>query len=95
MYAHEMGEIKAALLLGNCFFEGLGCVQDYKRAFLYFNDLRDNNSIAQYKLGLCYEYGLGCSPNINVAKYYYLKSAESGNLDASKKIKEIMGELYD
>lgn len=95
MYAHEMGEIKAALLLGNCFFEGLGCVQDYKRAFLYFNDLRDNNNIAQYKLGLCYEYGLGCSPNINVAKYYYLKSAESGNLDASKKIKEIMGELYD
>lgn len=44
---------------------------------------------AQCNLGWYYEYGLGCEPDIYLAKKYYELSAEQGFEDAIKYLKRI------
>ena len=44
---------------------------------------------ANYYLGLCFENGYGTNAQINIAKYWYRKSAECGNEKAIKRLEEL------
>ena len=51
-----------------------------KLAFKHFKNAADNGHVeACYNLAYCYEYGLGCKPNMSKAIRYYEMSAEQGN----------------
>ena len=58
--AAEQGDAVAQLFLGQMFFEGLGVLQDYKVAMMWFKKSASSNiSMAQNNLGLIYEQGRG------------------------------------
>ncbi|MFA6628868.1 MAG: tetratricopeptide repeat protein [Sulfuricurvum sp.] len=57
--------------------------KEYLQAFSQYKILADqNNSAALQKIGLMYELGKGCDQNYTLAKQYYTKASELGNIDA-------------
>ncbi|CZR99543.1 Putative beta-lactamase HcpC precursor [Clostridioides difficile] len=53
-----------------------------KSIYWYKQSTEHGNSEAQYKLGICYEHGVGVRRNLKKAFYWYKLSAEQNNLDA-------------
>ena len=65
--------------MGNHYFYGDNSVKaDDKEAFiLWHKAAQKGHPIGQYKVGLCYKYGIGVEPNESSAKDWLLKSAKN------------------
>ncbi|PKK69313.1 hypothetical protein RhiirC2_781142, partial [Rhizophagus irregularis] len=57
---------------------------------LYHKAANSGYSLAQYNLGLMYEYGKGIEKDINQAIYWYEKSAKQGYQLAQNRLEIIM-----
>ena len=80
-------DVKAQMSRGECYLNAKGGTPDYESAGdCYVMVLkRNNDAIAQYKLGLCYAYGQGPWYNDKCQAYDRLaESAKQGNADAKK-----------
>ncbi len=85
--AAEAGDIEAQNELGNCYYNGDGVEQDYKKAaYWYGKSAESGNAIPEYNLGLLYEYGDGVEQDSAKAAEWYRKSAEQGYERAQYKI---------
>ena len=90
----ELGYIPAQIWLGNIYRYGQLCSVgvDYEKAFYWYNKAAMQSSeVALYKVGVCYEKGLGVEKNYKEAGEQYYNSAISGYAPAQKKI----GECYE
>ena len=65
--------------MGNHYFYGDNSLKaDDKEAFiLWHNAAKAGHPVGQYKVGLCYKYGIGVEPNESSAKDWLLKSAKN------------------
>ncbi|MBN1970764.1 MAG: SEL1-like repeat protein [Candidatus Delongbacteria bacterium] len=73
--------------LGRMYFMGLGCHQDYQKAFeLFLESSRLGNAGGSHMLGLCYRNGYGTEPNPRLG-YKILKRLADGGY--SQSIKEL------
>ena len=59
--------------------------------FIKFDDVlteeeKTHDSILQFYLAVCYEFGIGCEEDKNQAFYWYKKSAEQGNASAQLRL---------
>lgn len=78
--AYKKGDKKlCAYELGECYFEGLGCTQNYTMAFnLHLEAAQNNNPYAAYSVAMDYYNGLGCKKNDIEALKWNKIAAESG-----------------
>ena len=84
--------VTAQNYLGYCYQNGIGTLQDHKKAFAWY--LRSSNkgyALSQCNLGCCYENGIGTERNEEKAFEWYLKSAENGNISAQNSL----GRFYE
>ena len=85
--AAEQNNTDAQLILGNCYYDGLGIEEDYQQAFYWYEKAAAlGNAEAQNTLGDCYYYGHGIEMNNQKAFYWYKKAAEQGNAEAQSKL---------
>lgn len=76
----EAGDARAQLGVARMYHGGLGVVQDYELAFLWFTRAADQNDAnAQYILGAMYRDGKGVERDGAKALSLSLKSANQGN----------------
>ncbi len=81
--ASETENEDALYMLGNCYLEGIGVAVDYAKAYAIFDMLSEqDHHLAQLKLGQMFYYGKGTPKNDNIAKHYFLQSAQGGNEEA-------------
>lgn len=86
--------------LGECFFYGRGCQQNYEEAIKWF---RKSEKYSYYYLGICYFEGKGTNVDKEKAYSYLCSSAISGNQQALSYISEngdaeglyLLGEAYE
>ena len=60
-----------------------------KAAELYAKAAVMGHARAQYKFGLCCEFGRGCPKNVELAYKSYMKAAQQGDKDAQQKIQRL------
>lgn len=74
----------AMYMLGECWFYGRGCQQNFEKAFIcYQNAAKQNNSHAQNRIGMYYYHGIGNSKkDFENAIYWFRKAAMQENSDA-------------
>jgi TPR repeat protein len=73
--------------LGQCYFEGLGVVQNYKEANIWLYKAAENDHYeAQCYLGVCCAEGQGIKQDYNEAIKWFRRSAENGNDFAGHKL---------
>ena len=85
--AAEQNNTDAQLILGDCYYDGLGTEEDYQQAFYWYEKAAGlGNAEAQNTLGDCYYYGHGIEMNNQKAFYWYKKAAEQGNAEAQSKL---------
>lgn len=82
-----LGKGKTFNKLGELFFHGIGCEQDYKTAKELFESAGIGDSF--YNLGYMYENGLGVKSNMQLAKQYYEKGAKLENESCIQKCDEL------
>lgn len=76
---------------GNCFYLGLGVVQDYGQALKWFRKAaNEGSSEAKNAIGDCYYNGTGLDQDIEEAVKWYKEAAEEGSVTALTNI----GECY-
>ncbi|UZO03879.1 uncharacterized protein OCT59_024280 [Rhizophagus irregularis] len=96
------GNIVAMYNLGHCYKEGLGIKKDNNKAFELFKQSAEGeypsgitmlgycygeeNMIAQFLLGVMYEYGEGITKDIGKAIYWYKKFSKKGYQSAQNKL---------
>jgi TPR repeat protein len=88
--ASELGSGDADYYLGELTYNGLGTIKDFKKGWQYTtNALKRGFGMANWRIALCYENGLGIPKNQKMAAKYYLlcaepirKLAESGDPEA-------------
>ena len=69
--------------IGKCFYTGIDCQQDYKKAFNCFKRAGElGNDKALFNIAVCYKLGNGVEKDISTACTYYKKSADAGNVKA-------------
>ena len=79
----EMGNAKAAFILGASYFYGTGVEKDYEIAVFWLTRAAEqNHGDAQYYLKKCYENGLGVEKDIEKAVYWCKKAAEHNQPEA-------------
>lgn len=60
---------------------------DYAKLFKEYKKMAEKgDDLAQYKLGCCYSDGKGTAANLSLAKSWWHKSAQQGNLSAYRKL---------
>lgn len=78
------------LELGEAYYLGRGRkVDERKAAELYAKAAVMGHARAQYKFGLCCEFGRGCPKNVELAYKSYMKAAQQGDKDAQQKIQRL------
>ena len=83
----EKGDPKAQYDLGNCYYDGRGVSQDYKKAFKwYLKSANGGCAEGQCSLGYCYENGFGIDKDYKKAFEWYLKSATLGSAMAKNNL---------
>lgn len=78
--------------LGWTYRYGKGVAQNYVKAVEYYKqaiEWNPNDDYALSNLGDMYRNGYGVEQSLNIAKTYYCKSADLGNENAKKALKEI------
>ena len=69
---------------------GNGVKQDYSEALRWYRKAAEQeNSYAQFMLGLMYENGLGVTKNLQEARKWYRKAADQGYTDAQEALKRL------
>ncbi|WP_278971192.1 tetratricopeptide repeat protein [Megasphaera elsdenii] len=89
---YEKKDFSCAGNLGWTYRYGKGVAQNYVKAVEYYKqaiEWNPNDDYALKNLGDMYRNGYGVEQSLNIAKTYYCKSAELGNEDAKKALKEI------
>ncbi len=84
--------------LGLCYARGLGCTQDYDRAFEQLNMHRTATNKfpdAEYELGLLYLYGRGVTRDYSQAAVLIRDAARKGQLDAMALLGYLEGKTED
>ena len=83
----ELEDAKEMNNLGDCYYNGEGTDQDYKKAFEWFKKgAEEGNASAMSNLGCCYYKGKGTDKNYSNAFEWYKKAAEQGNADAMNRL---------
>ena len=78
--AAEQGHAEAQSLLGVCYLEGKGILQDDKQAVYWFRKAAEQGDTdSQRHLGYCYYNGHGVYQDLQQAFYWYKKAAEQGH----------------
>lgn len=76
-------DVKEQVRLGNCYAEGRGVEQDWKKAVeCYEKAALQGNKEAQCKLGCCYADGSGVEQNVKEAVRWFGKAAKQGFAEA-------------
>ena len=76
----EQGDTTAQSSLGECYMNGDGVAQDFKKAFFWFEKAAiGGDANAQSELGNCYGKGFGVEKNEKLAASWRLKAALQGN----------------
>jgi len=79
--AVESGDNKAKAVLGSFKLGGLGGAEiDKNGAADLFSSCCETDTEAMWKLGLCYEFGMGREKDVAKAKALYVQSREGGNV---------------
>lgn len=84
-------ELKEAIFkFGYIYEKGIGVMQDYEKAYKYYNIAAEKNCIkAMNKLGDWYKKGVFLSRNINLAIKWYEKAANRNDIDGLENLIEI------
>jgi TPR repeat protein len=87
----EGGHPDGITMLGYCSYNGIGTEIDMQNAFeLYQKSANLGNKVAQYNLGIMYEYGRGTTTkDIGKAIYWYEKSAKQGYQQAQNEFNKL------
>ncbi|MBQ8268262.1 MAG: sel1 repeat family protein [Clostridia bacterium] len=87
----SMGYAPAAVALGFCYEEGLGVAMDRRRAFLWYERAaKEQETMALYRLGRAYFYGIGINRNFAEAHKLLRRAAAQGIEDARKDLFEML-----
>lgn len=89
---YEKKDSSCAANLGWTYRYGKGIAQNYVKAVEYYKqaiEWNPNDDYALSNLGDMYRNGYGVEQSLNIAKTYYCKSADLGNENAKKALKEI------
>ncbi|MBP3497901.1 MAG: SEL1-like repeat protein [Alistipes sp.] len=74
---------ESELNLGFCYLLGYGCSPDISKAQKHIaNAAKKDNAVAQYSMGVFYDYGVGVKMNAKQAMEWCLKAAEQGLVEA-------------
>lgn len=84
-------ELKESIFkFGYIYEKGIGVMQDYEKAYQYYNLAAEKNCIkAMNKLGDWYKKGIFLSRNINLAIKWYEKSANKNDIDGVENLIQI------
>ncbi|MDR1006496.1 MAG: sel1 repeat family protein [Bacteroidales bacterium] len=83
----KSGNVQAQFALANQYYSGIGRLQDYKQAFVWFEKAAKGGNVdAMYSVATMYEDAKGTKENIREAFNYYLKAAERGNHSSQLKV---------
>lgn len=78
--AARRGDYDAQTRLGRLHEEGLGCSQDYQRAFFWYKKAakrkRRDSVEAKFNLGRLYQQGLGCHRDLELAESWLREAVE-------------------
>ena len=72
----------AILLMGLCYFDGIGIQQDFKKAYALFKEIEEKSSFVKFYLGMMHEKGLGVLMDPKVALAFYQAAAKQGDVNA-------------
>ena len=77
--------------IGDDYYYGRnGKPQDYKEAVRLYRLAADQgNAVAQYNLGICYEFGKGVAKDLDEAIRLYRLAAEQGHENAKKALRRL------
>src|SRR5262245_15257850 len=79
----EQGDAAAQFKLGAMYNFGMGVLQDYVRAGIWYRKAADQGIAgAQYNLGVMYDTGQGVAPDHAAALRWYRAAADQGRADA-------------
>lgn len=83
----KSGNVLSMYELANQYYNGIGMLQSYKDAFIWYKKAADRGHLeSAYKTGFMYENGYGVKANETSAFNYYLKAASRGNEKAQVKV---------
>lgn len=84
----EQGEATAQYVLATLYNNGQGVEKNSQKAVEWYRkSAEQNNDLAQYSLGVMYEFGdVGLEKNQEEAKKWYTLAAENGNYFAQNKL---------
>lgn len=83
----KKGAAAAQIYLGDCYYNGNGVEQDYKKAVEWHSKAAEQgNANAQYNMGLCYYNGHGVQQDYGKSVEWYSKAAEQGDADAQSNL---------
>jgi len=86
-------DLECAYMKGYMHYKGLGCNQDYTKAFWLFKKAADKGlSHAMYFLALCYRNGYGVEKNKKSADYWLTLAIQKGSRQALLEIKNEFSE---
>jgi TPR repeat protein len=81
--AAQKGHVAAEYAMGNCFFEGIGCAENYLNAAECFRRAADQGyAIAQSALATCFTDGTGVAKDPAAAVEFYRLAANQGLTEA-------------
>lgn len=87
------GNTEAQYELANQYYKGIGQIQSYSNAFVWYKRAAEKNHLAScYALGTMYEEGKGCTQNQRLAFSYYIQAAERGNELSQLKVAKMFDE---
>lgn len=73
----------ALVILGDCYYDGLGVAQDHKRALHFYRDAaKAKIAVAQTRIAKCLLYGHGCARDPSKAVQWYQNAADIGETSA-------------
>jgi len=81
------GNVEAQYELATQYYKGIGQLQSYSSAFVWYKKAAEKNHPAScHAMGEMYEKGLGCSQNERLAFSYYMQAAERGHEKSQLKV---------
>ncbi|MCF0210037.1 MAG: sel1 repeat family protein [Bacteroidales bacterium] len=87
------GNVSAMYQLAGHYYKGIGKLQDYKQAFIWYKQAADKNNLEScYMTASMYEEGKGTTENMTNAFNYYLKAAERGHENSQMKVARMFDE---